>query len=698
MQVADLLIEIGTEELPPTALFTLMTAFGNGIIAHLDRQQIGHGDAQLYSTPRRLAVIIQAVAATQPARETQRRGPALAAAFDATGAPTPAAIGFANSCGVAVNELTTLTTDKGQWLIHQAVTPGQITSAALPDIIYQVLRELPIPKRMRWGAGTAEFVRPIHWINGLFGNQPIAGEVMGIAIQPITYGHRFHSPAAIELTQPSEYVQALREHFVEPDFAVRRQLIQQQVNQLAQSVNGQAIYPEALLDEITALCEWPVALLGQFDSAFLAVPQEVLIETMQKNQKYVPLFTATGAELTLLPHFIVIANIASQQPDVVQHGNERVIRPRFTDAQFFWEQDRKQPLATRLPQLDQVVFQEQLGSIGERARRIVQVMQFIAAQLKLSPALCERAALLAKADLVTQMVGEFGNLQGVMGRYYAQHSGEDDAVAIAIEEQYLPRQAGDHLPMTAIGRALALADRVDTLTGVFAIGQRPTGVKDPYGVRRAAIAVLRILIESPLPLDLKQLFTQSAATFPDSLNAATVVDEVFNYCAERLASYYLEQGIAVDCVDAVLALGITRPADLNARIRAVAQFRTLPAADSLAAASKRIGNILKKAPAVANQTDDKNAIVDSELLIEPAELALATALQTLTNQITPLLAIGDYTTALMTLAQLRTAVDQFFDAVMVMTEDLAIQRNRLALLAALQKQLFRIADISRLQP
>ncbi len=687
-ETADLLIEIGTEELPPVALPRLAEAFRQELIARLAEHQLTHGPAELFATPRRLAVRIAELALAAPDQHQSRRGPALTAAFDANGQPTGAALGFARSCGVEIDALGRQETDKGAWLVHEQTIPGRAAAELLPALIEQALAALPIPKRMRWGAGEASFVRPVHWICGLLGAQTLTGEVLGIAIGNQTRGHRFHAPEPMSVPHPRDYDRLLREQGrVEPDFAARRARIAEQVAEQAAGAGGQARPSAALLDEVTALCEWPVALLGRFDPAYLEVPPEVLIETMQKNQKYFPVFATDGA---LLPCFITICNIESRAPDLVRAGNERVITPRFADARFFWEQDLKEPLAARLPKLANVVFQDKLGSLAERAERVARVLDAMANPMDLNRAEAERAAHLAKCDLVTLMVGEFGSLQGTIGRYYAERAGESAAIAEAMAEQYLPRQAGDQLPETPLGQALALADRLDTLVGVFAIGQRPSGVKDPYGLRRAAIAVLRLLIEIPLELDLNSLLHHSAAAFPASIGAASVVPEVLSYCLERLGAYYQDQSIAGDRVAAVLSLGLSVPADIDRRVHAVEAFSRLPESTALAAANKRIANILKKAPAAGRQ-------LDAEALCEPAEQELARALAAMEDTLEPQLASGDYAGALIALAGLRDPVDAFFDAILVMAEDPQLRNNRLALLERLQRLFLRIADIAKLQ-
>ncbi len=689
-QYKDLLVEVGTEELPPNALKTLSESFGAAVLRLLDENDVAHAAAELFATPRRLAVQVGAVALQQPDQELVRRGPSLAAAFDGTGAPTKAATGFARSCGVDVGELDREETGQGAWLVFRRREAGRKTADLLPALIEEALRALPIPKRMRWGAGDEEFVRPVHWVCLMLGAGRVPGRVLGVDTLSVTYGHRFHHPGALSLSAPAAYERILRESgHVEPGFAARRALIQSQVSALGQSLGGVARIDERLLDEVTALCEWPVGFVGGFDVGFLEMPAEVLIETMQKNQKYFPVFSEDG---TLLPHFVGVSNIESLQPALVRAGNERVIRPRFSDARFFWEQDLKAPLDAHYARLADVTFQHQLGSLQDKAIRVGRVARDVAAMAGADPALVERSARLAKCDLLTQMVGEFAGLQGVMGRYYARHSAEDPCVAAAMEEQYLPRHAGDRLPESPCGRVLALIDRLDSLVGIFAIGQRPSGAKDPYGLRRAAIGALRILIETPLPLDLRELLAQVAKGYGDRVPASASVDDVFTYSMERLVGYYADQGIGADVVESVLGVDIGVPSDIDRRVRAVVAFRTLPEAAALAAANKRIRNILKK----AGEHDPAQA-VDEGRLVEAPERRLFAAVQEMQATLEPLLAVPDYEQALRVLATLREDVDGFFDSVMVMADDVDLQRNRIALLRLLNGLFMQVADISRLQ-
>jgi glycyl-tRNA synthetase beta chain len=686
----DLLIEIGTEELPPTALLRLSAAFRDGLARQLRDAGLDFSGIAPFASPRRLALLVRGLMVRQPDQEVVRRGPALASAFGADGNPSQAALGFARSCGVEVSDLERQTTDQGAWLVFRRAQPGRAATELLPGMVEHALGGLPIPKRMRWGSGEEQFVRPVHWVCLVFGAEVVPGKVLGLTIGRETRGHRFHAPGALTIPRADAYADLLRtQGRVEPDFTARRELIRGQVEALAETVACRARVEDDLLDEVTALCEWPRAILGSFSRDFLEVPPEALIETMQSNQKYFPLFDGEGR---LYPGFITVANIESRDPDQVRQGNERVIRPRFSDAAFFWKQDLRHPLDAQLPRLETVVFQDRLGTLGEKSRRVAQGACAIARDLGQDIALAERSALLAKCDLMTHMIFEFPALQGTMGRYYAERSGEDPCVAAAMEEQYLPRFAGDRLPQSDCGRALALADRLDTLVGIFAIGQRPTGVKDPYALRRTALGILRILIETPLALDLKPLLANAAEQLAGKVDAAKAADEVLEYSLERLKGYYQEQSIPGDSVDAVLATGVTSPADLDRRIHAVQAFRRLPEAAALAAANKRIRNILKK-----SGFDPVGQAVNPALLAEPAEQSLSARITEAAKAVAPLQAAQDYTGVLMALAQLRPEVDAFFDAVMVMAEDEALRRNRLVLLGSLEALFLSVADISVLQ-
>ncbi|SEK79057.1 glycine--tRNA ligase subunit beta [Ectothiorhodospira marina] len=685
----DLLIEIGTEELPPKALRELRDAFARGVTQGLAEAGLEVGVCQAYAAPRRLAVWIKDVPPRQADQSMERRGPAVSAAFDAEGQPTRAAQGFAGSCGVPVSELERMETDKGAWLVHRHVEPGRETTELVPGVVESALAALPIPKRMRWGDGDAEFVRPVHWVILLLGDREIPATLLGVSAGRETRGHRFHHPEPLRVPEPAAYADLLAQQgHVLADFDTRRETIRSQVEQAAAELGGRAVLDEALLDEVTALVEWPVAVVGHFESRFLEVPQEALILTMQDNQKY---FAVVDGQGRLMPHFITISNVDSREPERVREGNERVIRPRFADAEFFWKQDRQRqrPLESHLDGLRHVVFQQKLGSLHAKTLRVEQLAGYLAGQIGAPEAEARRAAHLCKCDLQTLMVYEFTELQGTMGRYYAQHDGEAASVARALEDQYLPRHAGDDLPGEAVGRVLALADRLDTLVGIFAIGLKPTGAKDPFGLRRAALGVLRILVEAELPLDLEDLLQQAARGYGDAVPAMEAVPQVLDYVMERLRAYYHDRGIRPEVFDAVLSVRPTRPLDFDRRVRAVETFLGLPEAEPLAAAHKRIHNILRKVEG------DLPEQVDPERLQEDAERALHERLEALWAPVSAHFDVGEYTQGLTELATLREPVDAFFDQVMVMAEDAALRDNRLALLNRLAGLFLRVADLSR---
>ncbi len=685
----DLLIEIGTEELPPKALRRLSLAFADEMARGLDGASIQPEKIHVYATPRRLALMLKALPTAQSDRETTRRGPAVAAAFDDEGCATQAATGFAKSCGVEVEELDQLETKKGSWLSFRAIEKGQPTTALIPDLVSRALAALPIPKRMRWGDRDDEFVRPVHWVVLLFGDEVIDATILGVKADRSTHGHRFHHPEAIYLAEPEAYLPILEtEGHVLVDYAVRQEAIRAQVIEQAKALGGEALIDDDLLNEVTALVEWPVAISGRFDEAFLEVPSEALISSMQDHQKYFPVVDAEGK---LLPHFITVANLTSTDPAQIQAGNERVIRPRLADAAFFWNQDRKQPLGERADRLRSMVFQKQLGTLFDKKERVSELSGRIAKLIGGNTEYAERAAHLCKCDLLTNMVYEFPELQGIMGRYYATHDGEAEEVATAIEEHYLPRFAGDTLPVTATGQAVALADRLDSMVGIFATGQQPTGVKDPFALRRAAIGVIRICIEQQLDLDLETLLKTAADALKQKIDTKSAVNEVFGYIMDRLRGYYQDKGVDIDLIDAVLATHPTRLLDLDRRIKACQAFRSLPEASSLAAANKRISNILKKTD------EDIPEKVDISQLVDNAEKQLATVLNDLNIEVVPMMEAGNYTPALTRLAALRESVDAFFDEVMVMVEDDALRANRLALLRNLSNLFLRVADLSRLQ-
>lgn len=685
----DLLFEIGTEELPPRSLQRMREALHAAIDKLLDENHLEHGASHSFATPRRLAVLVEKVALQQPDRDVTRRGPALNAAFDKDGKPTKPAEGFARSCGVTVAELDRLETDKGAWLVYHASESGKSAVAILPELIEKALQMIPVARRMRWGGGDFEFVRPVHWILLLLGNDPVHSQILGLQADRYTRGHRFHHDDRIAISNPSAYVDTLEKTgHVLVDMERRRDSIRTQVIEAGAALGGTAQIDADLLDEVTALVEWPVAITGSFESRFLEVPAEALISSMQDHQKFFPV---TGADGKLMPNFITVANIASSNPDKVRAGNERVIRPRLEDAAFFWTQDHKISLASRSARLDSMTFQQQLGSLGDKQRRVTELSGYIAGLLGSDVQQAQRAAALSKCDLVTSMVFEFPELQGTMGYYYALHDGEDPAVAMALTEQYQPRHAGDELPASPAGQALAIAERIDTLTGIFAIGQPPSGDKDPFGLRRAALGIMRIIIEGKLDLDLRDLILQASRLLPAGVQASNVMDDLFAFMMERLRNWYQDAGYETPVFDAVLARMPTQPLDFDSRIRAVRAFQSLPEAVSLAAANKRIRNILRKAqtPVLAR--------CNSKLLMEPAEIALAEAVAAQQAAVQPLFERRAYTAALTQLAALQAPVDHFFDNVMVMSEDAALRDNRLALLHSMSELFLRVADISLLQ-
>ncbi len=686
MSTRDFLFELGTEELPPLALPELERSLAASIRAGLEAAGLPHGALHAYAAPRRLAVLVRELVDTQPEQRIKRRGPPVNAAFDKQGAPTRAATAFADSCGVALDALGRITEGKGEFLYFEGSKPGASTASLLPGIVQAALDALPIPKRMRWGASDAEFVRPVHWLTLRFGDDVVAARLLDTDAGANTRGHRFHAPQELALRSPSAYADTLREHgYVIADFAERRERIRTQITACATRLGGRVVQDDALLDEVTALVEWPIAVEGRFEDRFLALPREVLISTLQEHQRYFPVEDAHGA---LTPWFITISNIDSREPQRVREGNERVVRPRLSDAAFFHAQDRKQALHAWRAGLDRVTFQTKLGSIGDKVRRVQNLATHIATALGGDGARAARAAELCKCDLLSAMVGEFPELQGIMGAYYAAADGEDAEVAAAVREHYLPRGAGDALPTTRTGSIVALADKLDTLAGIFATGQKPSGNKDPFGLRRAAIGVLRIVLEQKLDLDLAELAKIAVAAQP--VGTEDTAREVLDYVMERARAYYADHGYAAELFDAVLATGVSRPLDFDARMAALAAFGRLPEAESLAAANKRIANILRKSESPAS------AAIDATLLQEPAERALHAALEALSADVTAALAARHYDAALTRLASLRPSVDAFFTDVMVNADDAALRANRLALVARVRALFSGVADLSRL--
>ena len=687
MSAHDLLFELLTEELPPRTLAALSLALTTGLAKGLDTAGIPHGEVRGFATPRRLAVQVKKLAEHQPDKQVERRGPPLANSFDAQGAPTQAASAFAKNCGVPVAELAQLKTDKGAWLVFRGTERGSATTALLGDIVNQAIAGLPIAKRMRWGARTAEFVRPVHGVVLLYGETLVPAEVLGLQTGRVTLGHRFHAPKPITLKSAVGYESRLRRAKVVADFEARRELIRLGVAAAAAGTGegATALIESDLLDEVTALVEWPVPIAGRFEQRFLSLPREVVIATVQDHQRYFPVQDADGK---LSGWFITVSNIESRDPSKVREGNERVVRPRLSDAAFFWDQDRKISLGEHAARLSGMTFQTKLGTYADKTLRVKALAQSIGGRIGAGP-LVGRAAELAKADLMTAMVGEFPELQGTMGRYYAQAQGEPEELARALEEHYRPRYAGDSLPATKTGQAVALADKIDTLVGIFAIEQRPTGAKDPFGLRRAALGLLRILLEGRLELDLFEVLAEAAGAQP--VQRAGVIEEVYDFIAERLRGLLLEEpGTTVEMLDAVFANRPRSPLDAVTRLKALKEFLLLPEAGILAGINKRISNILKKTSL------NSDATVDPAALAEEAERQLHKVMSDLRIPVQDAAAQHRYADSLKALVGLRAPVDDFFERIMVMDEDLARRNNRLALLRDVQLLLGGVADLSRL--
>ena len=688
MTTQNFLVEIGTEELPPKALKTLATSFAENVEAELNQAGLTFGKIEWFAAPRRLAVKVLNLATQQPSKEIEKRGPAVSAAFDAEGKPTKAAEGWARGCGITVEQAERIATDKGEWLVHRAKIEGQPTKNLLNGIVANALAKLPIPKPMRWADKSVQFIRPVHTVTMLLGDELIEGEILGVASARTIRGHRFLGEKEFEIQHADQYPQLLREKgSVVADFNERKAEILAKSQAKATALGGVADIEESLLEEVTSLVEYPNVLAAKFEERFLAVPAEALVYTMKGDQKYFPIYDKEGK---LLPHFIFVSNINPEDPTAIIEGNEKVVRPRLTDAEFFFKTDLKQKLIDRSPRLETVLFQQQLGTLKDKTDRIEQLAGEIAKQIGADETKAKRAGLLSKCDLMTNMVFEFTDTQGVMGMHYARHDGEDEEVAVALNEQYMPRFAGDELPKSLVASAVALADKFDTLTGIFGIGQAPKGSADPFALRRAALGALRIIVEKNLPLDLEDLVKKSTALFGDKLTNQNVVADVVDFMLGRFRAWYQDEGIAVDVIQAVLARRPTRPADFDARVRAVSHFRTLDSAEALAAANKRVANILAKA-------EGDIGAIDVALCVEPAEQVLAQSVLSLAKAVQPLIAQGEYTAVLDKLAGLRQPVDNFFDNVMVNAEDAKLRQNRLAILNTLQGLFLQVADISLLQ-
>ncbi|MFI3245119.1 MAG: glycine--tRNA ligase subunit beta [Ferrimonas sp.] len=688
------LVELGTEELPPKSLRTLAEAFCANIKDGLDKAELPYQAIEWFATPRRLAVKVAALASQQPDSEVEKRGPAIQACFDADGSPTKAAQGWARGCGISVEQAERLVTDKGEWLLYKAQVVGQAAVALLPAIVEQALAKLPIAKPMRWGDSETQFIRPVKTLTMLFGEQAIDATILGKASATTLLGHRFLGAQTVTISHADEYPSLLlKDTKVMADYAARKAKIKADAQAAAAAIGGVVDLEEALLEEVTSLVEWPVVLTASFEESFLKVPAEALVYTMKGDQKYFPVYDEQGQ---LLPKFIFVSNIESKDPAVVIAGNEKVIRPRLADAEFFFNTDRKQTLASQLPRLESVLFQQQLGTLKDKTDRIQAMAEHIASAIGADPVDAARAGLLSKCDLMTSMVFEFTDTQGIMGMHYARHDGESEAVAVALNEQYQPRFAGDALPASGVAQALAIADKMDSLVGIFGIGQPPKADRDPFALRRAAIGILRIAVEKNLPLDLVELAQLSFDGFAkqgklaESVRATTI-EQVVEFMLARFRAWYQEAGFPADVIQAVLAVRPTRPVDFDRRVKAMQNFRSLDAAQALAAANKRVGNILAK---VEGTISDH---VDNALLHEMAEQQLAEKIAFIRQQTMPLYQQGDYQQGLELLAQLREPVDAFFDAVMVNAEDPALRANRQALLQQLRQLFMQVGDIALLQ-
>ncbi|EGR0525116.1 glycine--tRNA ligase subunit beta [Vibrio cholerae] len=684
----EFLIELGTEELPPKQLRTLAEAFAANFAAELATADIAHEGVTWFATPRRLALKVANLAESQPDRVVEKRGPAVNVAFDADGKPTKAAEGWARGNGITVEQAERLVTDKGEWLLFKEQVQGQQTASVVVDMAAKALANLPIAKPMRWGDKETQFIRPVKTLTILFGSELIQGEILGVASARTLRGHRFMGEAEFTIESAEQYPAILEERGkVIADYATRKAMIIEGSQQAAQQLGGIADLEDALVEEVTSLVEWPVVMTAKFEEKFLKVPAEALVYTMKGDQKYFPVYDASKK---LLPNFIFVSNIESKEPRHIVEGNEKVVRPRLADAEFFFNTDRKRPLVDRLPLLENAIFQQQLGTIKDKTDRITELAGYIAEQIGADVEKSKRAGLLAKCDLMTSMVFEFTDTQGVMGMHYARHDGEAEEVAVALNEQYMPRFAGDELPSRGVSAAVAMADKLDTIVGIFGIGQAPKG-SDPFALRRASLGVLRILVEYGYQLDLVDLIAKAKSLFGNRLTNANVEQEVIEFMLGRFPTWYQDAGFSIDIIQAVLARNPTKPADFDQRVKAVSHFRALEEAEALAAANKRVGNILAKYDGELGEE------IDLALLQEDAEKALAEAVEIMAEALEPAFATGNYQEALSKLAGLRSPVDAFFDNVMVMADDEALKKNRLTLLNKLRNLFLQIADISLLQ-
>lgn len=689
-QHATLLIELGTEELPPKALKNLAISFADNFKSGLDEAGLAYNKIQWLASPRRLALLVDALETAQKDREIEKRGPALSQAFDENGNPSKAAIGWAKGCGIDVSEAQTLKTDKGEWLIHKSISSGAQASELIPAILSKSLSNLPIPKLMRWGNHETQFVRPVHTLTILLDDTLVPAEILGLKSNRIIRGHRFMGQPEFEITHAKDYIESLQtKGAVVVDFETRKNIISENVKKAASLINGVADMTDSLLEEVTSLVEWPVVLTAKFEDKFLQVPSEALVHTMKGDQKYFPVYDKNTGKL--LPHFIFVTNIESKDPQQIISGNEKVVRPRLSDAEFFFNTDRKEKLIDRFPRLANVLFQQQLGTLKDRSERIAELAKIIAGLIGADESLSYRAGLLSKCDLLTNMVFEFTETQGVMGMHYARFDGEHEDVAVAIKEQYSPRFSGDSLPSSLVACAVAIAEKLDTLAGIFGIGQNPKGDKDPFALRRASLGILRIIVEKELALDLEILIGKAIELYADKLSNKNAQAEIFEFMLGRFRAWYQDAGYSIDTIQAVLARRPTSPLDFDKRVKAVSHFRTLEAASALAAANKRVSNILSKVDI------DLSLAPEAALYKSLPENRLATHLVVIQQELAPLFASNDYQAALIKLSELRENVDAYFEEVMVMDENLDIRTNRLRLLNQLRALFLRVADISLLQ-
>jgi len=685
--MADLLIEIGCEDLPAASIQPLSQHLGKALYEVLNKAELCTKEPQVFATPRRIAALWPDVGEQQPDQHIERKGPAVAAAY-VDGEPSKALAGFLKSANASVDDLSTIDTPKGEWVVLKQVQPGRSLQKVVADAMPDIIKTMPMPKRMRWSDFDHEFLRPVVWLCAMHGTQTLPLTVLGLASGNTTQGHRFHSPNPVTLDDAASYAEVLGKHYVIADFAKRREVIKTAVNKKASSLGGTAVSDTDLLDEVTALVEWPVIVAGEFEENFLEIPKEALIQTMQENQRYFALLNDAN---DLMPGFITVSNVESKNEKTVVEGNERVIRPRFADTMFFWEQDKRKTLVDHQQSLDSLLFQKKLGSVGEKVDRMQAVGVWLAKRLGVSDRDVKLAASLCKCDLNTEIVKELAKMQGIAGRYYALRDGHSAEVAAAMEEHYFPKQAGGPLPEHGVAQVVSISDKIDTMVGIYGLGMKPTGAKDPFGLRRAAISVVRLSVEKQLDFDLAELIAQSVQAYGDKLPSDFDQQTLLDYITERLKGYAHEKGYSLDSIDAVLAKSLSNPLDIFARLQAIDEFRTTEAAQALASAAKRSGNILKKAKTSAELA------VDEKLLAEPAERVLFDAMQAIEPQIETDLSQRDYAKAMTTTASLRVSVDAFFDNVMVNTDDEQTRNNRLALLGQLNALFSSTAELSRLQ-